>query len=451
MAKCRYKGCKFEAWDKDPDGLCIYHSHNQDKGNDFWDAFWDGQKTKRPINALDKFNSNGKEFYNFQGFVFPGLANFEAINFHLMANFSGAEFSEVADFLGAEFSGWADFSKATFSGKACFSRAKFSEETDFSKATFSGEANFSKATFSGEANFSGATVENADFSYADFKGQIFLQETIIKGNWTFRRADFLASAVFEKCKFENGQLIFDSVFMAEPEKINFSLLGENARRVAFVNILVNTLKKVGFVGMEFLDKGRIYTEDYLKKQEGYSENGRLNKAGLELSLAAYRGLRLNYEDSGLFSEARHFYIREMKLKEELATYRKPRIYRWFYRWISPQAWYRHISNCGENYWKALGWLGSLWLLFTLLHLSFGIEHEGRVIDYDLVWPPRFNFSWGDLGPTLFYSLKSLIPGFWMLGGKPATIPDLFATVLESVIGAIIITLFLLAVRRRFRR
>ncbi|MEO0141372.1 MAG: hypothetical protein ABIM88_07505, partial [candidate division WOR-3 bacterium] len=40
MARCIYKGCEFDAWDKDPDGLCIYHSRREDKKEEFWKAFW---------------------------------------------------------------------------------------------------------------------------------------------------------------------------------------------------------------------------------------------------------------------------------------------------------------------------------------------------------------------------------------------------------------------------
>ncbi|MEO0146024.1 MAG: pentapeptide repeat-containing protein [candidate division WOR-3 bacterium] len=332
-------------------------------------------------------------------------------------------------------------------------RATFSERAYFSEATFSGGAYFLGATFSGGANFSGAT----------FSGPLLFHETIIKGECIFKQTDFLASAVFERCKLNEGKMILDSAFMAEPEKVNFSLFDENAQHLAFVNISVNTLRGIGFVGMNFLRDGRIYTEDYLKTQGDYSDSGRLNKAGLELALSAYRGLRLNYEDNGLFPEARHFYIREMELKRELEIYPNYWLIKdfwknfcsyigllwvygvWhghFWRWVryevfSLQSWYHRISSCGESYRKAFVWLMGLYLVCGILYWIGGLTVRDRGETFAA-------------NPFIF-SLKSLIPGFYMILGVPENPWKAALMFAEGVLGLVIITLFLLAVRRRFKR
>jgi hypothetical protein len=99
--------------------------------------------------------------------VFPVGAYFYSATFSGDASFYSATFSGDAFFGSATFSGDASFESATFSGDAVFGSAMFSRGTSFGSATFSGYADFRTATFLGDASFESATfLGDADFSSA---------------------------------------------------------------------------------------------------------------------------------------------------------------------------------------------------------------------------------------------------------------------------------------------
>ncbi len=90
-----------KAWEKDPDGLCLLHSHVEDKDQD--GAF----------TALVEMKKDQKD-YNFAGVYFPGDVSFKEIEFTKDSIFKETIFSGKTDFYSVTFSEKSDFEGALF-------------------------------------------------------------------------------------------------------------------------------------------------------------------------------------------------------------------------------------------------------------------------------------------------------------------------------------------------
>ena len=141
----------------------------------------------------------------FADFVFPSNAGFERVTFSAVARFEGATFSAVAGFEGATFSAVAWFESATFSADAGFERATFSAGAWFQRATFSAGAWFERATFSAGAWFQGATFSaGAWFEGATFKGGTYLNNVRFDGPVNLMQAKFLGAATLDRSVFRRS-------------------------------------------------------------------------------------------------------------------------------------------------------------------------------------------------------------------------------------------------------
>ena len=199
--------------------------YDTDFRNSYFDALskFTGAKFTKKVGLL---GTNFTERAPFSGATFAEGAKFIEANFTERAPFSGATFNQGALFSYATFEQDADFSGATFIQGALFSKATFSQganfykvtfkqdaDADFSKAEFTGNVNFSKAEFTGNANFSWAKftkkanfskaefTKKANFSWAKFTGNADFSKAEFTGNADFSWAKFTGNANFSKAKF----------------------------------------------------------------------------------------------------------------------------------------------------------------------------------------------------------------------------------------------------------
>jgi uncharacterized protein YjbI with pentapeptide repeats len=179
---------------------CIFHAQEKDT-----DEFKAALKV-----LVQQWIDEKAEAWDFSGFVFP--EGIEASNitpvrdekdkplFPVQVNFSGATFSGSADFSYATFSGVAFFFSATFSGSADFSDATFSGNAYFRSATFSRDADFRSATFSGSAYFHFAIFREAtDFRSATFSQTAYFLIATFNESVYFNNASFAKLGDFEHC------------------------------------------------------------------------------------------------------------------------------------------------------------------------------------------------------------------------------------------------------------
>ena len=228
-----------------------------ERGKEAWNA-WANELLARREDSEAWRDAAGASFVShafhdadFSGFVFPGYALFIGATFMGAARFdktrflSGARFKEVAFrgpvyfehavFEGAAefeemtfrgpvyservtFKGRAQLNKATFEGDVDFGWARFENEAAFKEATFKGFTLFQGATFKGDAEFNGATFRSATvFNGATFKGGAQFQETRFTDDVIFWQATFRGIARFELSTFEHGTSFSNATFCAEAD------------------------------------------------------------------------------------------------------------------------------------------------------------------------------------------------------------------------------------------
>jgi uncharacterized protein YjbI with pentapeptide repeats len=244
--------CSWEAWNQDPEGLCLLHSRQVDKDKD--GIFTEAVKAK--LRAED---------YDFRGVFFPSfnlvkLTGQDRFTFTKLADFSWSIFQKQAFFFGTTFQeayfSWATFQDAQF-GNATF------QDADFRDATFQ-DADFQKSTFQ-KAYFDGATFKDlAHFNFAIFKEADFKGTTFQKANFdgaSFQEAYF-AGATFQEAVFSVATFQKVAGFsMATFKEANF--VGASFQEAHFYKA---TFQEANFSGVTFT--GRTWFEMINPHKEG---------------------------------------------------------------------------------------------------------------------------------------------------------------------------------------
>ena len=438
----------------------------------------------------------------FRGADFAEIASFEGASFTHKATFIEATFSQTANFPKARFTRDADFSRATFSQGAVFCGAAFNKKADFSRALFDQVSDFKEATFDSEADFYAATFsQNTNFEEARFKQEcIFGMATfarIAEFEWTMfnQSADFSGTtfkhrASFSGASFTNGadfswatfrrEADFGSALFEQPTKVRFDEVNKFSPvglRACFANCPV---EEVNFTDVHWhRHKGRIILQDELDIVSGES-NG---KKEYGLVAVAYRQLVNNFEKVRNYGLAEDCFIGAMEMTRldprnflfgrNIAmkkVYETSGVARRLGGWVSLVNAYRVLSNYGSSYTQALGTLGVLLLTFACFFPVFGL-HMARAGDPPMVavdspafCPELASVSWcrawahEDRSREMWKTFKA---GFWTaLEGATfqrrttvvsATTWGQRLAVLEMVVIPGQFALFLLALRRRFKR
>jgi uncharacterized protein YjbI with pentapeptide repeats len=346
---------------------------------------------------------------DFRGYIFPGDTNFSGATFTSRADFGGAAFA-AARFRGANFAGNADFMGASFAGRADFGSATFIAAR-FRSATFGAAADFRNAAFAGIADFDSAT----------FVGDAF-----------FASATFEQLAAFSAVKF--------------------------SRQASFAGIKT---------GRSFNTKGAVFGEMPAFNQADFKNAADLDEIPLPLPgfwqagkrgfIAEYRAIRRMAIQSANY-ERQHF-----ALKGELRSR----------RWTTDKPWhagfwlgflYDGFADCGRSIMRPLFvWLLSLAAFAALYLYNAGVpltEWQGACEgSATQKWEKAASLSLNSSVPLIVGNHSEDVRSFYacvsqaaLLAGPNAEIP-LSATaiqVLQLLISAALIFLFLLAVKNRYK-
>ena len=448
---------------------------------------------------------------NFVEFVFAGTY-FRYAQFSGKANFESAQFSDEADFMDAKFSGEVDFGPAKFSGKANFAFTQFSGAANFVDAKFSGEADFVYAQFSGAANFWSAKFSGAAIFMSQFSSAAMFESAQFSGAANFWSVQFSSAATFEHAKFSDAADFSDSKvkilnfsrceissFLRLRTIKHFSQNGvpvillrdlrfwENGyllledfdvSKVSFWHTNFHIIRqRIDFVrvnwGQEKIIIDDIYSKQEYKKYKEWKEipkeelENRLtkeekdNKKELDLIYnpieqtenrneeieRCYRQIRMSYEAGGEHPDAGDFYKHEMRVRGK--RLKKDKKFIWCLHKL-----YGLVSSYGESPAKSLIWLCGIVVTFSIIYIFTGVEDiNGIHIQYYLRGDkPNISSLILDFGKSIVYALSNLIPSIGRLNSfKPFTWWTILFSFLEGILGVSVITLFVLAVRRRFRR
>ncbi len=174
------------------------------------------QATFSGVSGVKFTKATFSDYAGFEKASFGGEAEFKETTFSGDVKFTKATFSRDADFEEATFSGYAKFWKATFGGDTRFEQVKFGGEAEFAETTFGGDAWFRYARFSGNASFQQVAFGN----YAGFRNVWFIGRTsfckatfgsdaefmcaLFANDIDFTQAIFASSAIFSITTFQKG-------------------------------------------------------------------------------------------------------------------------------------------------------------------------------------------------------------------------------------------------------
>ncbi len=367
---------------------------------------------------------------DFSGAIFGNDVNFNSSNFGELSNFKGAKFGTSVNITGATFGKSANFTGATFGASANFKDAKFQDFAIFTKATFGGGANFNGAEFGDMANFGNSkfgrltNFEDANFVKrglfvdARFLGDVsFSVGEANKRRLVFRRINFSKVKFFGPCSFENRVFTSETLF----DETEFHDLAN-------------------FHGCGFHQGMTFQSEQFLKTK------GTNDTETTELE-SAYRTLRLGMENLRARNEEAMFFAKEME------CHRRRRFFS--FDWVV-SALYNILSGYGRSIIRPLMWL------LGLTALSFGLY--AWAFYYGAEAFPEGPFKYGR--EIFEFTVEQIFRpfGIWSLSaGEKSTydavrvflkeyhrplIPILASLQSLATIG--LLTLFLLALRRRFK-
>jgi hypothetical protein len=427
--------------------------------------------------------------------TFTHNAYFGRATFTQDAHFSRATFTQAADFSAATFRQDADFSDATFTQAAMFAGATFTQDANFSAATFTQDANFFRATFTRDANFSGATfTQNAIFDEATFT-------QVADFSW----AKFMGPAEFHETKFPSNRgrdpgPIFARTRFDKPEAVVFAdaYLGQalfyrgDVSKVGFSNVTWRRRENGKWMLFEEVANLEHYTAGFGLPPEKDTPDDRNYVVITEL----YQQLKKNYDDRRDYWTAGDFHYGEMEMKRlacprltwlawlEAKLAGRPRLrklgewcgklrsnvwllrkLRWWHQRFGLAAWYRRASDYGESWGKPLLWLFAILVLFAALYPLLGLrpaagksptakttsvqvetpspqETDSRYWNYERPGRLFRDSVMTSLGVAAFQRDLAYEPSYpW---GR-------LLALLELLLTSTLIALFLLAVRRQFRR
>jgi hypothetical protein len=150
---------------------------------------------------------------SFEHAAFAGKARFSDITFNGGASFKNAIFANHASFDCVAFAGAANFDHVTFAGMADFGCAKFNGSVRFWLATFAGDTSFFTIACTGHAAFGSATFAcNADFHSAAFESVTHFDGAVFAGNANFRDVAFASTASFSGANFKKEACFVEAKF-----------------------------------------------------------------------------------------------------------------------------------------------------------------------------------------------------------------------------------------------
>jgi uncharacterized protein YjbI with pentapeptide repeats len=370
------------------------------------------------------FEVNEFTTFDVRGFVFPLRAKFGMAAFSAPARFNGATFLRFAEFTAAEFFDSAGFNDTAFCGPTIFGQAIFSASAHFLRSTFFEIVTFDGVRFATSTWFSDTTFfEASSFKRSSFSALTLFSDAKFHGSADFTEATF-DNAVFIGAKFF-GRADFARVMFSGPTdfsnvtflEVSSFINGEMKNTTSFKSTVFER-QPPDFFGTS-LHEGTVWRDAQWPIPHHDKNAGRY--------VDAYERLKLEMDRLKKHQDELDFFALELQSRRALAG-----------RWKGlPIALYGCLSDYGRNYVRPLLGLLLTALIGTLLFLPhFGFSKYEKAVGISLA------STFGILG------LRKDFVGSDTL----ALLPNALVTVasLQTIVGAVMLFLFGLAVRNRFR-
>ncbi|MGA2834171.1 MAG: pentapeptide repeat-containing protein [Terracidiphilus sp.] len=459
--------------------------------------------------VFPQHNFSGREFQaicRFEEAIFAHGASFFGATFKQKAVFWKATFSKNAEFRGVSFMQNAYFNEATFMQHANFGGAAFTQDGDFSKVTFTQDADFSQATFTHGANFMISTFTmDADFRVATFLQNVSFMGVTFMRNANFYRTKFKLGANFFNATFTQYAQFEDASFGETAkwtrsrflDRVNFRRTNLESQITGHETAIfaLATFYKPASVVFDDVDLSRALFHNCDVSQVWFTSSvkwaGREDNRGLAvyeetIPLREYRALDMkrdgqrdyravaqiyqqlkkNYDSRLDYWTANEFHFGEMEMKRLAGPtdgWMLLGLRRWWHRNLSFVALYRWASDYGNSYWRPLLWLFGFHFFFASLYPlpGVGLKRQGatQAETYASVWD--FQKSYGEnlwaMRKEEYLALNSLIASVDVMEFQrnPEYTPvhpwGRVLAIFETLLASSLFALFLLAIRRQFRR
>lgn len=426
---------------------------------------------------------------------FEGKTDFDLVNFHESANFgeaifcqdvnfAAAKFLKGAYFKGTQFQGDADLGMVEFQGLANFSSAVFSRFTTLANSHFAFTGLFLRTTFSNKVDLSHIDfIQGATFPQAKFLGDVSFEGSTFSGESHFLGTEFGKVVDFNAAKFLAAVSFRETHFRADDPLLPgpvFSLVrfSSDASNLFYKTDLSQALfhncdiTDVTFYSVTWRKRPHnenlmVFEED-VPLENNHASTLRLPNGERDYGLIAqlYQQLKKNYDDRLDYWAADDFHYGEMEMQRLAVPTSGPLLgLRAFYhRHLSLIAWYRRGSSYGNSYLRPSAWLGGILVLFTLLFPLAGLRKMSTnpavppsdPITYRSVWPPAspaHDKVWAEVKLVGKSFLTTIDTATFQRSSEyiPSYPYGRALAILETLITSTVFALFLLAIRRQFRR
>ena len=396
------------------------------------------------------------DFRNFQfpgevSFIsakFSGNVSFESVEFHYDASFRRVIFSASCNWGNSTFTKIADFLEAEFKNLADFNNVMFLNDVDFDSTKFGGGAIFRSAEFKGRASFQEATFfRRALFTDTKFKnGADYIDATFL-GLTAFHNSEFEGGAMFLQCSFKSGVSFGGSSFK------KFAIFKAVSGKGLFSLSNVKFISLPDFTEAHF-EEAPLFDDVELKPERFEKSQAHETKLNLPSHWRALKRLAIQAHD-----HERELQFFKGEIIARRGTEDKLTHARFWFGWL-----YQLLSDFGRSIWLPLFWLGISLLLFATIYVYQSPTDWNQL----LIEPASCIDGSGDsrivaLGvsvinafPFAAISSSDLLNQYYAcLYGIHESVPVIpyivtFASVIQFFVSALLLFLFVLAVRNHFR-
>lgn len=421
---------------------CLMHSSDPTKRTGALRSLF-GQEIEAILTAA------GGSYADFSRFVFPDYTS--PLSLRPTCNFSNAKFLGKAFFEGTKFAQDATFEFAAFLGECTFRGAEFMHDADFFEAKFEESACFAEVRFDRNAFFSQAKFR----AVADFHSARFGRISRFRAT-TFTPPDSLLGPL-------DPSPIFSLASFAQPTVLFYKT---HLERALFVNCDVTNVmfSAVSWRKRKGNGKAMLFEEVLPLKDHPYSfplctAEGLRN---FELIAQLYQQLQKNYDRRGDYRKAGEFHYGAMEMQRlSISDAGKwIKLQRWWHPNMSLIAWYRYASLYGESSVRPAALFTVVLCLFTLLYPLIGLKpstpSEAVPQTYSSVWSKRTSFQSDVLSEAALVGRGAIAALDTATFQRTTELTPVYpwgrlAAICETLMTSSLFALFLLAVRRQFRR
>lgn len=463
---------------------CVFHLEDELRHNianfrqDFIDQFNEKLKKELHDSHINTIECVGFSFprhfdvlsqqsydkpFDFTFARFEDNFTFMSTTFQRGVKFESCTFNGQSLFLSAEFEGGVDFSNTQFRSNVYFSNCKFSGAALFNEVHFSGDTSFTESTFNTVTHFSRSTIHAAaHFVDIRFEGYTSFDLVEFERLVTFRKCLFLKRTTFGGTSFKN-KVVFSSCAAIDADttqntgSVMTSFRGALFLQPNMVYFYKTSLSHVLMTDVIDLDKISFWSVEW-HKIEGrnalYDETVVTEEPRDYLLIAhAYRQLMKNYDATLDYRTAGDFHIGAMKaeeclLKEKLKPQQtNPRSHLNNQISCLMHDLYRIVSNYGESYGRAIAGLLVSFTVFTSVYWAAFYKETLT--------------SGSDGVDVLISIMKAITLSFqivtfqkWSISSKSFLVDSwLFhlCASLQVIVTVSLVAVFVLALKRRFRR